>query len=170
MSSGDRAAPAGVACSEAQQGSGREVQVEPDGAGGVGGADEPAVGDGFGEAGSQAGDGDYLACLGGGDAFARGDAHAVRDPAVLVHDQGGAGGEDRFSHLAQSFEALAVGAPQFGFGKALAGFDQGADGGVQGERGAADVDDAEEFAGARVVDRRGGAVPRVLVLFEVFAA
>ena len=73
----------------------------------------------------------------------------------------------RRGRLPQPLEPLLVVPPQLGLGQPDGGLDERDDRRVQGHRRPADVDDAEQLAGARVVDRRGRAVPGVLVGLEV---
>ena len=99
----------------------------------------------------------------------RGDPGGVRHPAVVVDEQHRPldRGEQRGRRLAQPLEPLLVVTPQLRLGQPDGGLDERDDRRVQRHRRSADVDDAEQLARARVVQRRGGAVPRVLVGLEV---
>ena len=93
----------------------------------------------------------------------------VGDPPVVVDEQQRPGRrrEHVLGRAAQPAQRLLVVPPQPGLGQLGGGVDQGDEGGVQGQGGPADVDDAEQGAGARVVHGGCRAVPRVLPLLEV---
>lgn len=78
------------------------------------------------------------------------------------------GGQQRFGRLPKPLKALLVTPPDLGLDETAAGLGQRADRRMQREGRAADVDDAQQIPGAGIVHRAGGAVPRVLVLLEVF--
>jgi hypothetical protein len=77
------------------------------------------------------------------------------------------GGQHVLGRAPQPLETLLVPPPQLRLRQPDRALDQGTDRRVECEGGPADVDDAEQGAGARVVDRCRGAVPRVLGLLEV---
>ena len=105
----------------------------------------------------------------------RGDALQARHaghrghPAVVVDDQAGAGqpGQQRRGHVAQRLQPALVLAPQAGLGQLHRGADQRDRGRVHGLGRAADVDHAEQVAGARVVHGARGAGPHVVAAHEV---
>lgn len=130
---------------------------------------EPAAGQPLGHARAQARHGQGAVGHRHLDPVAGGDAGVVGHPAVVVDHQQRPGetADHRLDGAAQVLQPLLVVAPQLGLGEAHRAVDQGAERGVEGQRGPGHVDDAEQLAGAGVVHGRGRAVPRVLLVLEV---
>ena len=168
MPGGQRAAPRPLAGDLDGRGAG-EVEGHHDPGLAAVRAHQPATRDRLRQAQPEAGHGQRPLPLGHGDPGARRDPGGVRHPAVVVDEQQRATHrrEHRGRRLPQPLEAQLVVPPQLGLGQPDGRLHQRDDRRVQGHRRPADVDDAEQVPGARVVDRGGRAVPGVLVGLEV---
>jgi hypothetical protein len=133
------------------------------------GPHQPAVREPFRQAEAHAGNGQHPVGPGHADPVADRDPGVVRDPSVVVDEQHRTAhpAQDVLHRGTQPLEPFLVVAPQEALREPDRRLDEGGDRRVEAEGRTADVDDAEQLAGARVVDRCGRAVPGVLLLLEV---